>query len=583
MRMSCILAAFGVAVFSGCARVVKVSSFGYAPDDSTKFLQAALDSGADRIIVDRQKGPWITKPLFGRSNTELIFEEGAEILAKKGEFMGQYESLLSFVAASNITIRGLGSGGKLRMNRDDYTKAPYKGAEWRHTLNLLTCSNVVVENMTMCESGGDGIYVGNAYGKPIVGPCRNVTIRDCVMDKNLRQGISVITVDGLLMERCVMSNTSGRLPMAGIDFEPNKYDEVVQNVLMRDCKTFGNSGSGYELAFMQMISNSAPISITLENCTSDGDSCSFRFNGENMKNKGYVSGQVSLKGCTLSNPSGGSFFGLALVRPATTRFSVKNCRGVRGKETFDMTPEWMWRNFPLASSRAGELPNKRFGRSAAAVVVDEAPGASVKLKPLMFRNVIRYSIYVEKARRVKLSGYQIKLGKYPVATKPIILCTPAGDEVATAPMPGEKSEPITFDVPSAGFYEMIVDVGRRAFALDATDVPIAADVTNDWRDGLASITSAWISVPPKNGAFALYASGSGGGELVGVRLSNPSGEVVWDDSEVEGWKAYISNSSPANGLWKLDIFRPSRGTFEDFKIDLAGVQGYFFLTSSKHW
>ncbi|MBQ2628235.1 MAG: hypothetical protein IJG13_01020 [Kiritimatiellae bacterium] len=90
-------------------------------------------------------------------------------------------------------------------------------------------------------------------------------------------------------------------------------------------------------------------------------------------------------------------------------------------------------------------------------------------------------------------------------------------------------------------------------------------------------------MPPGNGRFALYASGSGGGELIGVRLSDPSGNVVWQDSEVEGWKAYVSDGLPAAGLWKFDISRPARGAFEDFKLDIAGVQGYFFLTPDKHW
>ena len=67
-----IMAAAAVAATAAWAKEVKVSSFGYDPEDSTRFLQAALDSGADRVIVDRQKDPWISKPLFGRSNTEIV-------------------------------------------------------------------------------------------------------------------------------------------------------------------------------------------------------------------------------------------------------------------------------------------------------------------------------------------------------------------------------------------------------------------------------------------------------------------------------------------------------------------------------
>ena len=577
------LAAIAFAATAAAGREeVKVSSFGYDPEDSTRFLQAALDSGARRIVVDKQAGPWISKPLFGRSNTEIVFEDGAEILAKKGEFMGKYDALLSFILASNVVVRGEGKGGVLRMRRDDYMKPPYSRAEWRHTLNLLTCRNVTVENMSMCESGGDGVYVGNRYGKN-GGPCRNIALRDCVMDRNYRQGISVICVDGLLMERCVMSNTAGGNPMAGIDFEPNSRDEIVRNAVLRDCRAVNNKGAGYELAFMQLVSNSAPISVTLENCTSDGNACSFRFNGENFKNSGYVSGLVTLRNCTFRNPRGGSFFGVAVVRPTTTRFVVEGCRSVLGEKEVAMSPDWLWRNYPLLSSRVGELPAERVGRPAAAKVVDAAPGVAAKLAPLRFRDLIRYTFYADRAKRVNFCGFQMKLGAYPVAKKPIVVRDAAGREVATAPMPGEKAEAFSFDVPAEGFYEMVVDVGRRAFALVSTDVPVAADVTNDWRNGLASVTSAWLSVPPGNGRFALYASGSGGGELIGVKLSDPSGNVVWEDSEVEGWRAYVSGDRPAAGLWKFDISRPVRGAFEDFKLDIAGVQGYFFLTPDKHW
>ena len=575
--------ALAVAAATASAREVRVSSFGYDPEDSTRFLQAALDSGADRIVVDRQKGPWVSKPLFARSNSEIVFEDGVEVVAKKGEFRGRYDSLLSVELVSNVVVRGEGRGGVLRMRRDDYTKPPYERAQWRHALCIQTSFDVTVENMSMCESGGDGVYVGRMSGKPVAIPCRNVILRDCRMDRNLRQGISVINVDGLLMVRCVMSNTGGENPMAGIDFEPNNPGEVIRNAVLRNCRTFGNRGSGYELAFMAMTSNSAPVSITLENCTSEGDRCGFRFNGENRRKKGYVSGLVTLRNCSFRDPIG-SFFGLTLVRPVTTKFKVEGCHGIRGDSDVEMTPDWMWRNFPLASTRAGELPGGRLGRSAAPTVVDETPGLPERLATLKFRSTVRYAIYADRAKRVNLSGFQIKLGKYPVAKKPIVVLDADGREVATAPMPGENEEPIAFEVPKAGFYEVVVDVGRRAFSLASTDVPIAADVSNEWREGLASIAPAWISVPAgSKGRFAVYASGSGGGELVGVRLKDPSGRVVWEDAEVEGWKAYVSGSRPASGLWKFEMYSPARGLFEDFKIDLAGVQGYFFLTPKKHW
>ena len=49
------------------AREVKVSSFGFDPEDSTRFIQAAIDSGAEKVIFDKMSSPWITLPLRGAS------------------------------------------------------------------------------------------------------------------------------------------------------------------------------------------------------------------------------------------------------------------------------------------------------------------------------------------------------------------------------------------------------------------------------------------------------------------------------------------------------------------------------------
>ena len=74
-------------VAAGDLGYVRVSWFGYDSDDSTRFLQSAFDSRARRVIVDRlDEGPWTTKPLKIGSDKEVVFENGAVVVAKKGEF-----------------------------------------------------------------------------------------------------------------------------------------------------------------------------------------------------------------------------------------------------------------------------------------------------------------------------------------------------------------------------------------------------------------------------------------------------------------------------------------------------------------
>ncbi|MBR5626199.1 MAG: hypothetical protein IKW74_01095, partial [Thermoguttaceae bacterium] len=99
---------------------VVASSFGFDGNDSTEFIQAAIDSGAQKVIVDKQATPWVVRPLTLRSNLELVLQEGVEIVAKPGEFASKGDVLLRAANVSNLTIRGEGAGATLKMRKHDY-------------------------------------------------------------------------------------------------------------------------------------------------------------------------------------------------------------------------------------------------------------------------------------------------------------------------------------------------------------------------------------------------------------------------------------------------------------------------------
>ena len=134
--------------------------FGYDAADATAIVQKALDAGAEKVVIDAAKGPWTVGPVFARSDTVIEFEEGAVLLAKPGEFLPRRAALFNLLTVTNVTLRGLGAGATIRMRRDDYFKPPYVSAEWRHTLNVMSSKNVTIENLTMADSGGDGMYFG---------------------------------------------------------------------------------------------------------------------------------------------------------------------------------------------------------------------------------------------------------------------------------------------------------------------------------------------------------------------------------------------------------------------------------------
>ncbi len=256
-------------VLNGKRNVARVSWWGFDPKDSTEFLQSAINSKVKKLIIDRQKSAWVTRPLTGVSNQEIVFEKGTELIALKGAFQSKDDCLISFPQCENIIIRGekkdCGKSEHIRMHKQDYESPAYEHSEWRHGIALYGCRNVLIQDLAIEETGGDGIYLGDFDGKHVN---QNVVIRRVDCNDNYRNGISVISAENLLIEDCLLRNTSGTEPQSGIDFEPNSPDELLVNCVMRNCIAEGNAGIGYEICPQSMNSSSKPISINLVNCVS---------------------------------------------------------------------------------------------------------------------------------------------------------------------------------------------------------------------------------------------------------------------------------------------------------------------------
>ena len=130
----------------------RASCFGWSDTDSTFALQAALDSNASHLTIDYTGKPWVVTPLFiRRDNLAITLEPGVELLAKKDEYHGVLDMLLTARSVRNITISG--SGARLRMRRSDYAVPsrhtctecrPYNFSGWRMALALYNVSDVSV-------------------------------------------------------------------------------------------------------------------------------------------------------------------------------------------------------------------------------------------------------------------------------------------------------------------------------------------------------------------------------------------------------------------------------------------------------
>ena len=244
--------------------------WGFDPDDATEALQAAIRSGAKRVFVPNMGRPWIVRPIMLAGNQTLVLERGVEITAKRGEYRGGGDSVFTARDVSNLAIEG--DGATVRMQKEDYITGivlkdldwhrwfgQYEKAEWRMALSLRGCSNVTVRGLTLRDSGGDGVYIDGGKN----GPSRNIRLSNVVCDNNYRQGISVIDVDGLLVENSVFKNTWGTPPSSGVDIEPDGAEQVVRDVVFRNCRFEDNYGDGIEV-FLSHVTRD--VSILFDDC-----------------------------------------------------------------------------------------------------------------------------------------------------------------------------------------------------------------------------------------------------------------------------------------------------------------------------
>jgi len=271
--------------------------WGFDPEDSTRALRDAVNSGAKTVVVPFMGQPWIIRPITLGSNITLLFEPGVVVQAKRGEFKGRNDSLFRADDQANITLRGYGA--RLVMWKEDYQSDRYEKAEWRMGISFRGCSKVTVEGLRIEKTGGDGIYIGATKGQPF---CRDVTIRDVECVDNHRQGVSVISAENLLIENCLFAETDGTAPQAGIDLEPNGSDERLVDCVIRNCLADDNTGAGILVYLGGMSSDSerpAPVSILFEDCLVLGG----KSDGVHVAGirDGGPDGEIEFRNCTIEN------------------------------------------------------------------------------------------------------------------------------------------------------------------------------------------------------------------------------------------------------------------------------------------
>ena len=295
--------------------VVNASAFGHSPTNATKALQAAIDAGARKVVIDAGRGDWCIGPVKLRSNLELVFGENVHVRAVPGAFHDRYDMMFKGQNVTNVTIRGM-PGARVSMLKRDYLDAErYKWSEWRHMFAFYDSANILMEDLDFTSSGGDGVYIAR---------CKNVHLENLVCAGHDRQGISVIAAENLRIRRCRVRLTEGTPPQCGIDFEPNSAKEYFVSNVIEQCEFEGNFSHGALFHIPHLNDGSRPVSVVFRDC---------RFTGNGRCGVGVyatwfadhsVRGFIDFERC-LFDGNGKGGISLAAMPPAGLAVNFRDC------------------------------------------------------------------------------------------------------------------------------------------------------------------------------------------------------------------------------------------------------------------
>lgn len=262
--------------------------------DNTSKIQAAINyANAKKLPVYFPDGTWNVSDreteavLTIPSGTHILMSEKALIRLLPSSRQGY--QIFKIENVENVTIEGGAVKGDVEYHNGDT-------GEWGMGVSISNSKNVKISNLKVEKCFGDGFYVGGfGYGNQ----SENITINSCVAEENRRQGLSVINVDGLYIDRIIGKNTVGTSPQACIDFEPNSNGEMLKNIRINEVISESNAGPALLFAFGALVPDADlaniyqddehQIDIVINNLTSFDD-----FQGVSFQGK--VNGAFKIKG-----------------------------------------------------------------------------------------------------------------------------------------------------------------------------------------------------------------------------------------------------------------------------------------------
>ena len=247
--------------------------------DYTSYVQQAINENQnvrfpDFPILINDTG------IFLRSNSNLYFQPNSSLIMAPTD-LGRY-TILTLNDLTNVNIYNPTLVGE----RDDHLGT---GGEWGTGLRINGSSHINVYDVNIKDMWGDGIYVGKYRAVQ----SDDILIENGLIDNVRRNGISIISGKNLTINNIIIANTNGTNPASGIVIEPNKQQEILENIHLNNITTINSDKEGIVFNASRFLNPniSKEVSISINNHYDDGSRIALRF-----FKKGFVEEDLPLSG-----------------------------------------------------------------------------------------------------------------------------------------------------------------------------------------------------------------------------------------------------------------------------------------------
>lgn len=223
--------------------------------DDTSGIRKAITAAAGKSLFFPPGFTYTVKDATNTSSALVLtalsnqswFSVGPGATIKLGAHTTQGHRLLTASGVSNFSLHNLIFDGN---------KAQQTGAsdEQSHCVIVLDGTNIAIENCSLTNAQGDGLYVG---GTTSTGSA-NVQVIGNTFNANVRQAISLVKGENIRISSNDIAGTTGGAPGAGIDIEANLAGDNLRLITIADNNIRNNNWG----VFVNEVAPARQLTIT---------------------------------------------------------------------------------------------------------------------------------------------------------------------------------------------------------------------------------------------------------------------------------------------------------------------------------